>query len=155
MKQMKEQQEKNRMNESRRNREIASLKKDQRKQEVSGRDFLHLFVCFHTKLSEIVFLSQHQLKLLEAQKRQQELILRRKTEEVSGGGREHTARSGLWMQMYMLVWFLCQVTALRRQVRPTSGKVIRKVPEPIQDSPHRPPSGRMYSSSSVAPNGTR
>lgn len=26
---------------------------------------------------------QHQLKLLEAQKRQQELILRRKTEEVS------------------------------------------------------------------------
>uniref|UniRef100_A0A4W5Q392 Kinesin family member 21A n=1 Tax=Hucho hucho TaxID=62062 RepID=A0A4W5Q392_9TELE len=58
MKQMKEQQEKNRMTESRRNREIASLKKDQRKQE-------------------------HQLKLLEAQKRQQELILRRKTEEVS------------------------------------------------------------------------
>ncbi|XP_028285973.1 kinesin-like protein KIF21A isoform X2 [Parambassis ranga] len=103
MKQMKEQQEKNRMNESRRNREIASLKKDQRKQE-------------------------HQLKLLEAQKRQQELILRRKTEEV---------------------------TALRRQVRPTSGKVIRKVPEPIQDSPHRPPSGRMYSSSNMAPNGTR
>lgn len=34
MKQMKEQQEKNRMNESRRNREIASLKKDQRRQEV-------------------------------------------------------------------------------------------------------------------------
>uniref|UniRef100_A0A8D3CZX5 Kinesin family member 21A n=1 Tax=Scophthalmus maximus TaxID=52904 RepID=A0A8D3CZX5_SCOMX len=95
MKQMKEQQEKNRMNESRRNREIASLKKDQRKQE-------------------------HQLKLLEAQKRQQELILRRKTEEV---------------------------TALRRQARPTSGKVIRKVnlPEPAQDSPHRPPSGRISS----------
>uniref|UniRef100_A0A8C2CDF0 Kinesin family member 21A n=1 Tax=Cyprinus carpio TaxID=7962 RepID=A0A8C2CDF0_CYPCA len=57
MKQMKEQQEKSRMAESRRNREIATLKKDQRKQE-------------------------HQLKLLEAQKRQQELILRRKTEEV-------------------------------------------------------------------------
>uniref|UniRef100_A0A8C7VVC2 Kinesin family member 21A n=1 Tax=Oncorhynchus mykiss TaxID=8022 RepID=A0A8C7VVC2_ONCMY len=57
MKQMKDQQEKNRMTESRRNREIATLKKDQRKQE-------------------------HQLKLLEAQKRQQELILRRKTEEV-------------------------------------------------------------------------
>ncbi|XP_029010436.1 kinesin-like protein KIF21A isoform X2 [Betta splendens] len=105
MKQMKEQQEKNRMNESRRNREIASLKKDQRKQE-------------------------HQLKLLEAQKRQQELILRRKTEEV---------------------------TALRRQVRPTSGKVVRKVnlPEPVLDSPHRPPSGRMYPSSSAAPNGSR
>ncbi|XP_045892213.1 kinesin-like protein KIF21A isoform X12 [Micropterus dolomieu] len=105
MKQMKEQQERNRMNESRRNREIASLKKDQRKQE-------------------------HQLKLLEAQKRQQELILRRKTEEV---------------------------TALRRQARPTSGKVIRKVnlPETVQDSPHRPPSGRMYSSGNAAPNGTR
>uniref|UniRef100_A0A4W4E654 Kinesin motor domain-containing protein n=1 Tax=Electrophorus electricus TaxID=8005 RepID=A0A4W4E654_ELEEL len=57
MKEMKEQQEKNRLAESRRNREIATLRKDQRKQE-------------------------HQLKLLEAQKRQQELILRRKTEEV-------------------------------------------------------------------------
>ncbi|XP_027889539.1 kinesin-like protein KIF21A isoform X4 [Xiphophorus couchianus] len=104
MKQMKEQQEKNRLNELRRNREIASLKKDQRKQE-------------------------HQLKLLEAQKRQQELILRRKTEEV---------------------------TALRRQVRPTSGKVVRKVnlPETVQDSSHRPPSGRLYSSSSTAANGT-
>lgn len=34
MKQMKEQQEKSRMAESRRNREIATLKKDQRKQEV-------------------------------------------------------------------------------------------------------------------------
>ncbi|XP_062246144.1 kinesin-like protein KIF21A isoform X5 [Platichthys flesus] len=105
MKQMKEQQEKNRMNEHRRNREIATLKKDQRKQE-------------------------HQLKLLEAQKRQQELILRRKTEEV---------------------------TALRRQARPTSGKVIRKVnlQEPVQDSSHRPPSGRLYSSSITGPNGNR
>nr|XP_057932658.1 kinesin-like protein KIF21A isoform X3 [Doryrhamphus excisus] len=104
MKQMKEQQEKNRMNESRRNREIATLKKDQRKQE-------------------------HQLKLLEAQKRQQELILKRKTEEV---------------------------TALRRQVRPTSGKVIRKInlPDSSQESSHRPPSGRLYSGH-TAPNGTR
>uniref|UniRef100_A0A3B4BKP6 Kinesin motor domain-containing protein n=1 Tax=Pygocentrus nattereri TaxID=42514 RepID=A0A3B4BKP6_PYGNA len=94
MKQMKEQQEKNRLAESRRNREIATLKKDQRKQE-------------------------HQLKLLEAQKRQQELILRRKTEEV---------------------------TALRRQVRPMSGKVSRKVnlPEILPDSTHRPPSGRTH-----------
>ncbi|XP_017555514.2 kinesin-like protein KIF21A isoform X2 [Pygocentrus nattereri] len=103
MKQMKEQQEKNRLAESRRNREIATLKKDQRKQE-------------------------HQLKLLEAQKRQQELILRRKTEEV---------------------------TALRRQVRPMSGKVSRKVnlPEILPDSTHRPPSGRTHGSG--APNGTR
>ncbi|XP_052330682.1 kinesin-like protein KIF21A isoform X4 [Oncorhynchus keta] len=106
MKQMKEQQEKNRRTESRRSREIASLRKDQRKQE-------------------------HQLKLLEAQKRQQELILRRKTEEV---------------------------TALRRQARPMSGKVTsRKVslPEALQDSSHRPPSGRLQSSGSTTPNGTR
>eukprot|EP00063_Salmo_salar_P006350 XP_013981185.1 PREDICTED: kinesin-like protein KIF21A isoform X6 [Salmo salar] len=73
---------------------------------------------------------EHQLKLLEAQKRQQELILRRKTEEVS---------------------------ALRRQARPVSGKVTsRKVtlPEPLQDSSHRPPSGRLQSSGSTT-NGTR
>lgn len=52
---------------------------------------------------------------------------------------------------------VCQVTALRRQVRPASGKVTRKVnlPEPVQDSSHRPPSGRMYSSGNAAPNGTR
>ncbi|XP_035645979.1 kinesin-like protein KIF21A isoform X7 [Oncorhynchus keta] len=74
---------------------------------------------------------EHQLKLLEAQKRQQELILRRKTEEVS---------------------------ALRRQARPMSGKVTsRKVslPEPLQDSSQRPPSGRLQSSGSTATNGTR
>ncbi|XP_052400035.1 kinesin-like protein KIF21A isoform X1 [Carassius gibelio] len=98
MKQMKEQQEKSRMAESRRNREIATLKKDQRKQE-------------------------HQLKLLEAQKRQQELILRRKTEEVS---------------------------SLRRQVRPISGKVTRKgnLSETSQDFSHR--AGRTYSASGAA-----
>uniref|UniRef100_A0A8B9JVK3 Kinesin-like protein KIF21A n=1 Tax=Astyanax mexicanus TaxID=7994 RepID=A0A8B9JVK3_ASTMX len=57
MKQMKEQQEKNRVSETRRNREIATLKKDQRRHE-------------------------HQLRQLEAQRKQQELILRRRTEEV-------------------------------------------------------------------------
>uniref|UniRef100_A0A672LCC5 Kinesin motor domain-containing protein n=1 Tax=Sinocyclocheilus grahami TaxID=75366 RepID=A0A672LCC5_SINGR len=61
MKQMKEQQEKNRVTETRRNREIATLKKDHRKQE-------------------------HQLRQLEAQKRQQELILRRRAEEVTEPG---------------------------------------------------------------------
>uniref|UniRef100_A0A8C2D018 Kinesin family member 21A n=1 Tax=Cyprinus carpio TaxID=7962 RepID=A0A8C2D018_CYPCA len=86
MKQMKEQQEKNRVTETHRNREIATLKKDHRKQE-------------------------HQLRQLEAQKRQQELILRRRAEEI---------------------------TALRRQVRPASGKVNRKIslPEPLQDAFH-------------------
>ncbi|MBN3298410.1 KI21A protein, partial [Amia calva] len=107
MKQMREEQEKNRMAESRRNREIATLKKGQRKQE-------------------------HQLRLLEAQKRQQELVLRRKTEEVS---------------------------ALRRQVRPASGKVSRKLslPEPMQDGLHsaRAPVGRMHSGYTPAANGTR
>ncbi|XP_064362018.1 kinesin-like protein KIF21A isoform X6 [Dromaius novaehollandiae] len=101
MKQMKEEQEKARMTESRRNREIAQLKKEQRKRE-------------------------HQLKLLEAQKRNQEVILRRKTEEV---------------------------TALRRQVRPLSdrvaGKVSRKLSLP--DHPIQEPS----SSSSVEYDGSR
>ncbi|CAL8385654.1 unnamed protein product [Gadus morhua 'NCC'] len=91
MRQMKEQQERNRAVECRRNREIASLKKDQRR-------------------------SEHQVKQLEAHKRQQQLILRRKNEEV---------------------------TALRRQVRPSSGKVGRKVslPEPLPDPAQRPPTG--------------
>ncbi|XP_018585707.2 kinesin-like protein KIF21A isoform X2 [Scleropages formosus] len=106
MKEMKEQQEKNRMTETKRTREIAALKKDHRRQE-------------------------HQLRLLEAQRRQQELILRRKTEEV---------------------------TALRRQVRPTSGKVNRKVslPEPLQDPSQRAPSGRVLPPLGAAsPNVTR
>ncbi|CAM9864751.1 unnamed protein product [Lampetra fluviatilis] len=75
MKQMREEQEKTRAVEMRRNREIAQLKKDQRKQE-------------------------YHIKSLEAQKRQQDLILRRKTEEV---------------------------TALRRIAKPVSGKVNRRL----------------------------
>lgn len=43
MKQMKEEQEKARLTESRRNREIAQLKKDQRKRDVS--DFLMYECC--------------------------------------------------------------------------------------------------------------
>uniref|UniRef100_A0A8C3WM84 Kinesin-like protein KIF21A n=1 Tax=Catagonus wagneri TaxID=51154 RepID=A0A8C3WM84_9CETA len=82
MKQMKEEQEKARLIESRRNREIAQLKKDQRKRD-------------------------HQLRLLEAQKRNQEVVLRRKTEEV---------------------------TALRRQVRPMSDKVAGKVTRKLSSS---------------------
>uniref|UniRef100_A0A3P8SMC0 Kinesin family member 21A n=1 Tax=Amphiprion percula TaxID=161767 RepID=A0A3P8SMC0_AMPPE len=101
MRQMKEQQERNRASECRRNREIASLKKDQRR---------------------------HQVRQLEAQKRQQELILRRKNEEV---------------------------TALRRQVRPMSGKVSRKVPESPQEPSHRPIPGRLQSSAASPSNGAR
>uniref|UniRef100_A0A3Q4I4H9 Kinesin family member 21A n=1 Tax=Neolamprologus brichardi TaxID=32507 RepID=A0A3Q4I4H9_NEOBR len=101
MRQIKEQQDRNRATECRRNREIASLKKDQRR---------------------------HQVRQLEAQKRQQELILRRKNEEV---------------------------TALRRQVRPVSGKVSRKVslPEPPQEPSHRAVPGRLQSSSASSSNG--
>ncbi|XP_020494416.1 kinesin-like protein KIF21A isoform X2 [Labrus bergylta] len=69
MRQMKEQQERNRALECRRNREISSLKKDQRRAE-------------------------HQLKQMEAQKRQQELILRRKNEEVTALRRQVRPLSG-------------------------------------------------------------
>ncbi|XP_027007617.2 kinesin-like protein KIF21A isoform X3 [Tachysurus fulvidraco] len=105
MKQMKEQQERTRASETRHNREIATLKKDQRKQE-------------------------HLVRQLESQKRQQELILRRKTEEV---------------------------TALRRQVRPTSGKVNRKIslPEPLHEPAARPGPLRTNTAGSSAPVGTR
>ncbi|KAI9516950.1 Kinesin-like protein kif21a [Dissostichus eleginoides] len=103
MRQMKEQQERNRATECKRNREIASLKKDHRRAE-------------------------HQLKQMEAHKRQQEMILRRKNEEV---------------------------TALRRQVRPLSGKVSRKVtPEPLQES-HRASPARMLTSGASQANGSR
>uniref|UniRef100_A0A671YQF9 Kinesin family member 21A n=1 Tax=Sparus aurata TaxID=8175 RepID=A0A671YQF9_SPAAU len=103
MRQMKDQQERNRAAECRRNREIASLKKDQRR---------------------------HQLKQMEAQKRQQELVLRRKNEEV---------------------------TALRRQVRPVSGKVSRKVslPEPLQEPSHRATPARMHTYGVASSNGAR
>ncbi|XP_056131791.1 kinesin-like protein KIF21A [Lampris incognitus] len=105
MRQMKEQQDRNRASECRRNREIASLKKDQRRAE-------------------------HQLRQLEAQKRQQELILRRKNEEV---------------------------TALRRQIRPASGKVTRKVslPEPLPEHSHHSTPGRLQSSGANPANGAR
>ncbi|KAM4588435.1 kinesin-like protein KIF21B isoform 4-T4 [Odontesthes bonariensis] len=58
MKQMKEEQQRRRMVEAKRNREIAQLKKEQRRQE-------------------------YQIRALESQKRQQELVLRRKTQEVT------------------------------------------------------------------------
>lgn len=103
MRQMKEQQERSRASETRRNREIATLKKDQRRAE-------------------------HQLRQLEAQKRQQELILRRKNEEV---------------------------TALRRQVRPMSGKMNRKTPEPSQELSHRGLVGKHHTAAVVHANGAR
>lgn len=50
MKQMKEEQEKARLTESRRNREIAQLKKDQRKRDVSGLPSVRMNVVNGTKL---------------------------------------------------------------------------------------------------------
>uniref|UniRef100_A0A452ICZ0 Kinesin motor domain-containing protein n=1 Tax=Gopherus agassizii TaxID=38772 RepID=A0A452ICZ0_9SAUR len=58
MKQMREEQQRRRLLETKRNREIAQLKKEQRRQEF-------------------------QIRALESQKRQQEIVLRRKTQEVS------------------------------------------------------------------------
>ncbi|XP_029287054.1 kinesin-like protein KIF21B isoform X2 [Cottoperca gobio] len=58
MKQMKEEQQRRRMVEAKRNREIAQLKKEQRRQE-------------------------YQIRALESQKRQQEQVLRRKSQEVT------------------------------------------------------------------------
>uniref|UniRef100_A0A8C4HAA2 Kinesin-like protein KIF21B n=1 Tax=Dicentrarchus labrax TaxID=13489 RepID=A0A8C4HAA2_DICLA len=75
MKQMKEEQQRRRMVEAKRNREIAQLKKEQRRQE-------------------------YQIRALESQKRQQELVLRRKTQEV---------------------------TALRRLAKPMSDRVAGRV----------------------------
>ncbi|KAM3877962.1 LOW QUALITY PROTEIN: kinesin-like protein KIF21B [Diretmus argenteus] len=87
MKQMKEEQQRRRMVEAKRNREIAQLKKEQRRQE-------------------------YQIRALESQKRQQELVLRRRTQEVS---------------------------ALRRLAKPMSERVAGRVarwnqPHPLPDS---------------------
>lgn len=52
---------------------------------------------------------------------------------------------------------LCQVTALRRQVRPVSGKASRKVslPESLQEPSHRASPGRMHPSGASPSNGAR
>lgn len=54
MRQMKEQQDRNRAAECRRNREIASLKKDQRRAEVTG--WKHFFFLKKKNRFEILFL---------------------------------------------------------------------------------------------------
>lgn len=182
MKQMKEQQEKNRMNESRRNREIASLKKDQRKQEVGVQQVSPQLavitprpVCARSFGTSLYRCCNCVPAPAEATGGSEEAAGAYSEEEDRGGEQRQTQskRAGgrdawdtFWLQectwcsfsALLSVCNACQVTALRRQARPTSGKVIRKVnlPEPVQDSPHRPPpSGRMYSSGSTAPNGTR
>uniref|UniRef100_A0A8C9MTG4 Kinesin family member 21B n=1 Tax=Serinus canaria TaxID=9135 RepID=A0A8C9MTG4_SERCA len=68
MKQMREEQQRRRLAETKRNREIAQLKKEQRRQEF-------------------------QIRALESQKRQQEIVLRRKTQEVRKVGFLHIVPS--------------------------------------------------------------
>ncbi|TRZ02979.1 hypothetical protein DNTS_004984 [Danionella cerebrum] len=106
MKQMKEEQQKRRMIDAKRNREIAQLKKEQRRQE-------------------------YQIRALESQKHQQELVLRRRTQEV---------------------------TALRRMAKPmserASGRLSRRLAksnsppdlEPEPEAPERSDSSRSVSS---------
>uniref|UniRef100_A0A8B9RN53 Kinesin family member 21B n=1 Tax=Astyanax mexicanus TaxID=7994 RepID=A0A8B9RN53_ASTMX len=90
MKQMKEEQQRRRMIEAKRNREIAQLKKEQRRQE-------------------------YQIRALESQKRQQEIVLRRKTQEV---------------------------TALRRMAKPMSERVAGRVSRRQPTPPPPPPNPR-------------
>ncbi|XP_041639025.1 kinesin-like protein KIF21B isoform X2 [Cheilinus undulatus] len=97
MKQMKEEQQRRRMVEAKRNREIAQLKKEQRRQE-------------------------YQIRALESQKRQQELVLRRKTQEV---------------------------TALRRLAKPMSDRVAGRVARWNQ-TPSVTDSGAELSASTTA-----
>ncbi|KAM9391314.1 kinesin-like protein KIF21B isoform 3-T3 [Salvelinus alpinus] len=87
MKQMKEEQLRRRMVEAKRNREIAQLKKEQRRQE-------------------------YQIRSLESQKCQQDLVLRRKSQEV---------------------------TALRRLAKPLSGRMARRL-QPLDSGAELSPS---------------
>uniref|UniRef100_A0A674MHZ1 Kinesin family member 21B n=1 Tax=Takifugu rubripes TaxID=31033 RepID=A0A674MHZ1_TAKRU len=97
MKQMKEEQQRRRMVEAKRTREIAQLKKEQRRQE-------------------------YQIRALESQKRQQELVLRRKTQEV---------------------------TALRRLAKPMSDRVAGRVAR-WNHSPSVTDSGADLSASTIS-----
>uniref|UniRef100_A0A8C7S039 Kinesin family member 21B n=1 Tax=Oncorhynchus mykiss TaxID=8022 RepID=A0A8C7S039_ONCMY len=102
MKQMKEEQLRRRMMEAKRNREIAQLKKEQRRQE-------------------------YQIRSLESQKRQQELVLRRKSQEV---------------------------TALRRLAKPMSGRMARRL-QPLDSGSGHPfniPSERRHPTQGSVPN---
>ncbi|XP_046881970.1 kinesin-like protein KIF21B isoform X5 [Hypomesus transpacificus] len=98
MKQMKEEQQRRRMVEAKRNREIAQLKKEQRRQE-------------------------YQIRSLESQKRQQELVLRRKTQEV---------------------------TALRRLAKPMSERAAGRVAGRAGRRPQQLDSGTELSASTTS-----
>lgn len=88
----------------------------------------------------------------------------RSPQEEWGGGTHTRKRMGfastfvfflIRKNNFSLLCELYQVTALRRQVRPVSGKVSRKVsvPEPLQEPSHRATPGRMHTSG--ASNGAR
>uniref|UniRef100_A0A8C4V722 Kinesin family member 21B n=1 Tax=Falco tinnunculus TaxID=100819 RepID=A0A8C4V722_FALTI len=88
MKQMREEQQRRRLAETKRNREIAQLKKEQRRQEF-------------------------QIRALESQKRQQEIVLRRKTQEVRCGGGGGGARCLHIAPMGVLAPVLCSDPVLQ------------------------------------------
>lgn len=101
------------------------------------------------------------MRQLEAQKRQQELILRRKNEEVNQAVIKKAnlkTRPGLNISSFFSPPPSClQVTALRRQVRPVSGKANRKLssPEFAQEASPRVPPGRPQTSGASPLNGAR
>lgn len=120
MKQMKEEQQRRRMEEAKRTREIAQLKKEQRRQEVRTRKLREICKCSICQLPSSV--RQYQIRALESQKRQQELVLRRKTQEV---------------------------TALRRLAKPMSDRVAGRAARWNQ-SPSVTDSGAELSASTAA-----
>lgn len=124
MKQMKEEQQRRRMEEAKRTREIAQLKKEQRRQEVRTRicswSFGEIWKCSTCQLPSSIH--QYQIRALESQKRQQELVLRRKTQEV---------------------------TALRRLAKPMSDRVAGRAARWNQ-SPSVTDSGAELSASTAA-----
>lgn len=59
---------------------------------------------------DTVIVFQHQLRLLEAQKRQQELILRRKTEEVSSRSTEYELYLYIMHAEIHVIHYICRNT---------------------------------------------
>ncbi|NWY67027.1 KI21B protein, partial [Erithacus rubecula] len=96
MKQMREEQQRRRLAETKRNREIAQLKKEQRRQEF-------------------------QIRALESQKRQQEIVLRRKTQEVSALRRLAKPMSGRPGQKPAMLDSGAEVSASTTSSEPESG----------------------------------
>uniref|UniRef100_A0A3B4AHG7 Kinesin motor domain-containing protein n=1 Tax=Periophthalmus magnuspinnatus TaxID=409849 RepID=A0A3B4AHG7_9GOBI len=137
MRQMKEEQQKRKMVDAKKNREIAQLKKEQRRQE-------------------------YQIRALESQKRHQELVLRRKTEEVSAlrrlakplsdraAGRVRCGLEGvLPSTVTFQIGFLVAMT-LSVRIPDTEQKEKRKLVRKPALLPHLSPTHRAGSASKMA-----